>query len=85
MRSHGLVVAEDAHREVLHVGGPLSRKLEKLHIVPLKSVNRHWTATTQRTEHRVNVLFFVFFSQLKPHIYSTVCFTKATQKTLSIY
>lgn len=32
-------MSEDADGEVLHVGGPLGRQLEELHVVPLHAVD----------------------------------------------
>ncbi|KAI5626508.1 hypothetical protein C0J50_13797 [Silurus asotus] len=37
--SQGLGVSEDSHGEVLYMGGPLSSQLEKLHIVPLDTID----------------------------------------------
>lgn len=36
------VVAEQPHRDVLDMSGPLRRQLEELHIIPLHPIYRHF-------------------------------------------
>lgn len=38
-KSHGLSVTKDSHWEVLNMSWPLGSELEKLHIIPLHSIN----------------------------------------------
>lgn len=40
--SRSLAVSEDSYREELDVSRPLRRQLEKLHVVPLHAIDRHW-------------------------------------------